>query len=196
MNRRNAIVAALIVLLLAGCSAFPVPVRIDLKARLGDAAQGSFEEPVGAGSNATIDARYPTDEGQCVDFSDASFAAKVEKGSLTWNGEVTYDGPALTGKVQAQLYASSQASTVWQPSSKVGPAVTVRLDKTTTHLAGTAVLNKDQVKALNDRNLCWGLHLTGTDVSAAESGTATISYSISKLVLAAGVSVLSSAGAY
>lgn len=184
---------AALALALAACSAFPIPVSVDLQAKLGDSSSGSFTEPIKAGSNATLDTRYPSDSGQCIDFSDQQFSAKVERATLQYKGSVSYDGPALTGTVNVRLFAASSQGALWQPANQVGPTVHLDLDRGSSILAGAVVLNRDQLAALNARNLCWGLRVSGRDVSAAQDGTATVSYAVDRLMLQAGVGVMAAA---
>lgn len=180
---------ALLAALLASCSQMPVPVEVDLRTRVPESS-GSIEEPIEEGAAGNVDARLPAEEGQCVDFSDEQLPATVEYARLHYDVEVGYEGPDLSGKVQARLYAAGSAEEVWLERNRLGPTVTVDLDRSGTKLTGTAVLNDEQVEAINDREACWGVHLTGDEVAAASSGTATLSYRVDRLRLSVGVSVL------
>ncbi len=71
----------------------------------------------------------------------------------------------------------------FRSSNTLGPVFTLKLDRTTTRLAGAAVLNPTQLEAVNDREVCWGVEVTGQDVAALEDGTARVDYEIKKLML-------------
>lgn len=194
MRRIPWLVGAFLALALAACSALPWPASIDLKERLGNDSEGSLEHEVTAGEVGDLDDRFPSDAGECVDLSDVRSRARVQRAQLHYNVDLTYDGPDLTGMVQAQLYAAGDRDALWQERNKVGPTVTMQLRREQTRLAGTVVLNRDQLRALNDRRICWGVHVTGRDVSAQESGTMRVDYVVNQLRLNIGVSILSSGG--
>jgi hypothetical protein len=189
MNRLSAAVGLLMALLLAACSSLPLPAEVDLRSRLGAQSEGEFEEEIVAGE---LDAtrRLPDDGGECVDFSDADIAVTVESAQLHYNVDVTYDGPELSGRLQAQLYLAGSGDPLWESSNKIGPTVTLNLDKTATRLAGTAVLDPNQLDAINDRQACWGVQVTGQDAVAQESGTARFSYVVNDLRLRITFSVI------
>lgn len=176
--------------ILASCSSLPLPATIDLKAKLGEAASGSVSERITAGDAGDIAFKHPSDEGACLDLSDVDIPVKVESARLHYDVELRYRGPDLTGRVAGQLYASAEASDLWRAPNKVGPRVTLNLDKARTRLAGSAVLHPEQLDAINDRWLCWGVQVSGKDVSATETGEATITYVIHDLRLSIRFSVL------
>lgn len=168
---------------LSACSWLPLPYSMDLKDKLGSSSSGSVGHQIEAGDAGNLDFSHPDDNGECIDFSDADIPVTVESARLHYNATVDYEGPALSGKVSAQLYVSDQQGNLWAGANKVGPKVTLVLSNADTRLAGTAVLNRDQVDGINDRYLCWGLRVSGNDVSAMETGTATIEYSVEQLRL-------------
>lgn len=172
-----------LLLILAGCSFLPLPMTIDLKARLGSQTSGSVQQEIGAGEVDDVDFRHPDENGECIDFEDADIPVTVRSARLNYNASTDYEGPRLTGKVTAQLYVSNTQSSLWDASNKVGPEVSVNLNDPDTRLAGTAVLNRDQIAGINEKYLCWGLRVTGSDVSAIESDEATIEYRIDQLRL-------------
>lgn len=176
------VLSAVAVLLLAACSQFPLPAEIDLRARLSDAS-GTVEEEIKKGDAGDIDVRHPFEEGECLDFSEEELRATVERARLHYDVDVDYAGPELTGRLQARLYASHEPSDLWLQKNRLGPTVTVNLDKPSTKLNGTAVLNDAQLEAVNEQQLCWGVHLTGDDVAADASGTGEFSYRIDELRL-------------
>lgn len=180
---------ALSILLLASCSQFPLPAEIDLRAHLSDAA-GTVQEPIGEGEAGSLDVRHPHEDGECLDFSEEEIRATVEKARLHYDVSVDYEGPELGGRLQARLHAARERDDVWLPENRVGPTITVDLDDPHTELAGTAVLNESQLQAINDRQLCWGVHVTGEDIAADGTGTGTFSYRIDELRLAILFSVL------
>ncbi|HKI58466.1 MAG TPA: hypothetical protein VKA00_04485 [Trueperaceae bacterium] len=190
MVRRIVPVLLLTTALITACNALPAPLTLDLKSRMGSSSRGSVQEPVTAGGSPTLDVTWPSSGGQCIDFSDRKIAARLVDATIHYEVEVSYSGPPLTGQVQARLYAASTSAGLWQPAAQVGPAVAVDLDSTATTLAGSATLDADQVKAVNDRYVCWGVHLTGSNVNASQSGTATIRYTVDRLTADAGVSVM------
>ena len=57
-------------------------------------------------------------------------------------------------------------------------------------LAGAAVLNPTQLEAVNDREVCWGVHVTGRDLAAMEDGTANVHFEVKKLMLQIRFSVI------
>lgn len=190
MIRRIAPVVFVVATLVTACNSLPAPVNVDLKARMGSSSQGSFQEPVTAGSNPTLDVKWPTPTGQCIDFSDQKIPANLVSAQVHYKVHVSYAGPTLTGQVQAKLYAASAPGGLWLASNQLGPTVTVDLGSSSTSLAGTVVLNKDQVAAVNARYVCWGVHLAGSNVDATGTGTATIGYTVDQLTVHAGVSVV------
>lgn len=175
--------------LLAACSSFPLPADVDLKARLGDDATGRVETPVAASPAQDLETAFP-DGGECVDFADEAIPVTVERAKLHWNVDVDYEGPDLTGRVQGRLYVAGAGEELFHPSNALGPAVTVKLDRTTTRFAGSAVLNPDQLRAVNDRVVCVGVRIRGDDVAAAASGDAVIRYDVRDLWMRIGFSVL------
>jgi hypothetical protein len=183
MRVTNVWLVALLALALAGCSFLPLPARVDLRAELGAESAGILEEEITAGRNDRLDLRHPTDEGECVDFSEVDVPITVQSAQLNYRADLDYDGPDLSGMLNAQLFAWAEGDEAWLDRNRVGPTVTVNLDRTSTRLAGSAVLSKDQLRAVNDRSICWGLWVTGRDVTAAESGTATFEYDIQQLML-------------
>lgn len=195
MHRTNvprAIAAVTIVLLLSACASVPLPLDVDLKAKMpADSAEGTVTERVRAGETAVVDLRLPSQQGECVDFADvAPESVTVRSAQLQWVVDATYDGPDLSGMVQARAFVAGEGDEVFDPAHTLGPVFTLNLDKTSTRLAGAAVLNPTQLEAVNDRKVCWGVEVTGRDLAAAEDGTATVRYSVEKLRLRITFSVL------
>lgn len=185
----RALTAGAVALGLSACSFAPLPHTVDLRAQLDDPA-GEVTVDIGAGAVEDLDLLVPTDTGECFVFDDVAPGLRVHSAQLQWIVDVSYGGPSLTGKVQARAYAAGVGEDVFDPSHTVGPAVTVDLSKTEKRLAGAADLSPEQLEAINERALCWGAHLRGQDVSAAEDGTATVRYEVERLRLRITFSVL------
>lgn len=187
MNRNNivrATAAVTAILVLTACATLPLPLDVDLRAQIPESVvEGTLTEPVREGEAETIDLRLPTEVGECLDFSDVAPGATVRSAKLQWIVDASYDGPDLTGKVQARAFAAGAGDEVFHPSNQLGPTFTLKLDRTNTRLAGAAVLNPTQLQAVNDREVCWGVEVTGRDLSAAQDGTARVDYEIKRLVL-------------
>lgn len=177
------------VLALAACSSIPLPAEVDIGSRLGTESAGNFQEQVAAGE---LDGarRLPDESGECVSFSDVQPSVTVESARIHYNVDVSYDGPELSGDLQAQLYAAGSSQEVWRPENKVGPRVNLDLDRTETRLAGTAVLSPAQLDAVNARRVCWGVEVVGRDAVAEEAGTANFGYRINDLRLSIRFSVI------
>ena len=174
----------LLALALAACSSLPFPADIDLRARMGDAASGSAQVPVAPtepGEAEDLTMTLPAAGGQCLDIPAEAVAVPVQSAQIHWSVDVTFDGPDLSGRLQARLFVAGPGADLFHPSHTVGPTVTVRLDRTTTRFAGTAVLGPQALAALNDRTICWGVRLVGDDVVVQEAGTATIAYDVRDL---------------
>lgn len=183
MSRSFVWIVAPLALAVAGCSFLPLPARVDLRARLGAESAGTVEEEIIAGETESLNLRHPSGDGECVDFSDVDIPVTVQSAQLNYRADLDYDGPPLSGRLQARVYAWPEGEDAWLARNKVGPTVTVNLDKSSTRLAGTAVLSKDQLRAVNEKSICWGLLVSGDDVTAEESGTATFEYDVQQLML-------------
>jgi hypothetical protein len=181
----TALTAALLAALaLAACASLPIPADIDLRARMGEATSGSVQvpvEPTEPGEAEDLTMTLPDAGGQCVDIPAEAVAVTVQSAQIHWNVDVTYDGPDLSGRLQARLFVAGPGAELFHPSHTVGPTVNVNLDRTTTRFAGTAVLGPQALAALNDRRICWGVRLVGDDVVVQEAGTATITYDVRDL---------------
>jgi hypothetical protein len=175
---------------LAACAAVPIPIEIDLRARMGGATTGSVQVPVVPGEAEQFGAALPSADGQCFDLSGDDLPVTVQSAQLHWRIDVAYDGPDLTGEVQARLFVAGPGDDLFDPSNALGPSVAVPLDGTTTSVAGTGALGASGLQALADRSVCWGVQLTGTDVVAGEAGVATFSYDVRELRVRLGVSVI------
>lgn len=191
-------------LLVAGCSQSPeAPAEstttrteeVELAGQLDQDQSGTIRQEIKAGTSEEVDLRLPSEEGRCTDFSEVELPSEVEgaldgSGSLervhvNYDVQVDYvDGPALSGWMQARLYGTSEeAGDLWHERNRVGTPVTVNLDRGEARLTGAAVLNDEQLQALNDRNVCWGLAVRGRDVTAEEDGLAVFDYSVNRLKL-------------
>lgn len=185
MRLRNAITALALAASLAtivACAAVPIPHTVDLRATMVD-TEGTVTATVKAGEVETIDVFFPTEEGDCLDFSGTAPGATVHSAQLQWTIDAQYEGPELTGKLQARAYAAGPGADVFLSQHTLGPVVTVNLDSTNTRLAGAAVLNPTQLAAINEREICWGVRVTGDDIAALEDGTAEIHYQVERLRL-------------
>jgi hypothetical protein len=178
-----------LMLVISGCSFLPLPMTIDLKTRLLSKTSDTVSHEIGASEAEDIDFEHPDENGECIDFQDADIPVTVESARLHYDADIDYSGPSLTGNVAAQLYVAPDAASLWNARNKVGPTISIDLRNPDTTLAGTAVLNPDQVEGINAKELCWGLKVTGSDISAAE-GKATIDYTIEELKLAIRFSVI------
>ena len=177
-------------LALAACASVPIPIEIDLRARMGDAATGSVQVPVVSGEAEELGAALPSDDGQCFDLSGDDLPATVQSAQLHWSVDVTYDGPDLTGQVQARLFVAGPDDDLFDASNALGPSVAVPLDGTTTSVGGTAALGAEGLQALNARVICWGVQLIGADVIVDETGVATFTYDVREFRVRLGVSVI------
>src|SRR5690606_10495548 len=135
------------------------------------------------GEVEVVDMRLPAEEGQCVSFADVAPGVTVHSAKLQWIVDANYDGPDLTGKLQARGYVAGADDELFHSSNTLGPVVTIKLDRTSTRLAGAAVLNPNQLQAVNDRVVCFGLEVTGEDLAALQSGEMRVVSSIQKLML-------------
>lgn len=186
-----AITAITATLALGACAHMPLPANVDLLAKMpAETAEGEITQPVQAGTTETVDVRLPTEEGQCLDFSEVAPGVTVQSAKLQWIVDATYQGPDLTGKLQARAYAAGAGDAVFSSNHTVGPVFTIKLDRTRTRLAGAAVLNPTQLQAVNDRVVCFGVDVSGRDVAALEDGTLTIDYSVKQLKLSITFSVM------
>jgi len=167
--------AAVAVVVLAACAAAPITHTVDLKAQMAEeSTAGTVTAPIVAGEAGAVDLRLPDEDGDCIDFADVAPGATVRAAQLHWVVDATYDGPDLTGKLQARAFAAGAGDEVFHPSHTVGPVFTLNLDKTATRLAGTADLNPTQLAAINDREVCWGVEVWGEDLAAHEEQAALI----------------------
>ncbi len=178
----TALASAALATILGACAAVPIPHTVDLRAQMAQTT-GTVTTPIEEGQADVVDLRLPTEDGACLDFSDTAPGATVQSAQLQWIVDATYDGPDLTGKLQARAYAAGAGDDVFASQNTLGPVVTINLDKTTTRLAGAANLNPNQLAAVNDREVCWGVWVTGEDVEALESGDAAIDYDVKQLRL-------------
>ncbi len=183
--------AAVAVVVLAACAAAPITHTVDLKAQMAEeSTAGTVTAPIVAGEAGAVDLRLPDEDGDCIDFADVAPGATVRAAQLHWVVDATYDGPDLTGKLQARAFAAGAGDEVFHPSHTVGPVFTLNLDKTATRLAGTADLNPTQLAAINDREVCWGVEVWGEDLAAHEDGIAAIGYEVHELRLRVTFSVV------
>jgi hypothetical protein len=186
-----ATLAAIGVLLvgLLGCRALPLPIEIDLLADLADARSGVVEESVRSGVNAEFLMDLPEHDDNCLDIDEDVLPVAIVHAQVTYAVDLRYEGPDLSGSVEVQPYLASSRATLWTDESALGDGVTVDLASTRVELEGVARLTTDQVAALNEGRLCWGLRLHGTDVAAAADGRVRASYDLRTLVVRAGVAV-------
>ena len=175
---------------LAACSSLPLPADVDLRARMDGGETGSAHVPITAGEAQEVDLRLPEDEGACFDIADEGFGVTIESAQLHWIVDARYEGPDLSGMLQARVFVAGADDELFHPSNTLGPTFTLKLDRTTTRLAGSGVLSPTQLVAVNDRYVCWGVEVGGRDVAAAEDGTATIHYDVESLRLRVRFSVL------
>ena len=189
--RSSAVIASvLLALILAGCSALPLPMNIDLREQLGESVRGTFSEPITAGQVDDIDLRHPPGGGECLSFEEIEIPVTVQRVRLEYRVALAYDGPPLTGRFSARLHLSDELGDLWEDANRVGPPIELELAGGEETLAGTLVLNRDQVRGVNERSLCWGASITGEDVSATGSGDATFHYDVERLMLRIRFSVI------
>lgn len=182
--------ALLVALFVSACSWLPLSYTMDLKPQLGSSSSDVVRHEIGSGDAGDFGLRHPEEGDECIAFTEADIPVTVESARLHYNATVDYAGPELSGRVTAQLYLSHDIDNLWLARNKVGPQVTVNLNDADARLAGTAVLNNEQVDGINAKHLCWGLRITGDDVRALGEGTATISYEVKELKLAIRYSVI------
>jgi hypothetical protein len=174
---------------LVGCRALPLPIEIDLLAELADARSGVVEESVRSGVHAQLLMDLPEHDDNCLDVGQDQLPVSVVHAQVTYAVDLRYEGPVLSGAVEVQPYLASSRAALWTEESALGDGLTVDLASTSVELAGVARLTADQVAALNEGRLCWGLRLHGTDVAAAADGRLRASYDVRTLVVRAGVAV-------
>src|SRR5690606_23955718 len=212
--------AAVAVVVLAACAAAPITHTVDLKAQMAEeSTAGTVTAPIVAGEAGAVDLRLPDEDGDCIDFADVAPGATVGAAQLHWVVDATYDGPDLTGKLQARAFAAGAGREVFHPARTAGPGATLNADTTAprpaatpgppppppptvgpvftlnlakpaTRLAGTADLNPTQLAAINDREVCWGVEVWGEDLAAHEDGVAAIGYEVRELRLRVTFSVV------
>jgi hypothetical protein len=148
--------ALLVGSLLVACRALSILVEVDLDQRLGAQSSGSLQEELSAG-DFDESRRLPHEGGQCIDFSDQDIAVTVESATLHYDLEVEFDGPEVAGKLQGRLYLAGSEAELRRACSKIVPIVTLDMTRSSTRLAGTAVLSPEQLEAVND-----SFHLRGS----------------------------------
>lgn len=173
------------ILLLSACASMPIPIDVDLRGKVGDTEEkGTITEPIEAGESKKVDLRLPETGDKCIDFADiAPDAITVRSAKLQWIIDVSYSGPELSGDLEARLYLTGRGDDIFDKSNKLGPVFQLDLDKATNRLEGTAELDAEHLEAVNDRKICWGIAITGENVSAAEDGTLEIDYKVKKAML-------------
>jgi hypothetical protein len=174
---------------LVGCRALPLPIEIDLLAELADAGSGVVEEPVRHGVTPELVMDLPDHDDNCLDVPEDQLPVTVVHAQLTYAVDLRYEGPDLSGSVEIQPHLASSRTRLWTEASALGDGVTVDLASTRVAVEGVARLTPDQVMALNQGRLCWGLQLRATDLAAAADGTIRASYDVRTLVVRAGVAV-------
>ncbi|HEX7022658.1 MAG TPA: hypothetical protein VF171_07360 [Trueperaceae bacterium] len=112
---------ALLALALSACSWLPLPTTVDLLPRLGQQASGSYRTSVAASMPAPLDAKLPDEAGAIAGFSDEAPPVTVEWGELRYDIQISYQGPALSGSLQAVLYlAPDNGERLWQEKYQLG----------------------------------------------------------------------------
>jgi hypothetical protein len=185
---RSLMMAAGAVLALAGCQALPIPVTIDLREHLGDAASGTFEEQVLPGAVSGLRIDLPERGDPCVDVSDAVGHIIVSHATLTYELVARYDGPPISGTLTLQPYLAGDAPSLGTSAARAGQPLTIELGASELRAGGTVTLSDAQRRALNEGLVCWSLRVAG-DLAAEEAGLARIDYDLTELRLRAGVAV-------
>jgi hypothetical protein len=189
MMRLKGLIGLVWVMVLTGCSVIPIPVKVDLREHLGEHAQGAYQQEILAGAFPQVDWRYPTTEGTTIDFSGTDIPVRVHRAQAQVNIAFTYDGAPLSGEVRAQVYlAPAGSDSLWQTRYALGAPQVMALEQRLNRLEDTVVLTGEQVRALNEKQVRWGIKLTGS-AGAQESGVRVLRYRVDTFELHAGVGV-------
>jgi hypothetical protein len=174
---------------LVGCRALPLPIEIDLLAELADARSGVVEETVQTGVNAQLLMDLPEHDDNCIDIDEDVLPVSIVYAQVTYDVDLRYQGPNLRGRVEVQPYLASSPSKLFEASSAFGDPIAANLAAAHVRLKGVARLTAEQVAALNEGHLCWGLRLRGTNVAATADGTIRATYDVRTLTVRAGVAI-------
>jgi hypothetical protein len=174
---------------LVGCRALPLPVEIDLLAELADASSGVVEETVRSGVTPHLVMDLPDHDDNCLEVPEDRLPVSIVHAHVAYAIDLRYEGPDLSGVVEIQPYLAPSRTTLWTEASVLGDRMTVDLASARASVAGVAKLTANQVTALNQGRLCWGLRLRATELAAAADGTIRASYDVRTLAVRAGVAV-------
>ncbi len=183
------ILPALLIVVLAACKAIPIPLEIDLLAKLGDAASGTIEKQIVAGSAYDVRKHIPEAGESCLVLDDDRRGVTLVHANLTYELDLAYDGPPISGVVEVQAYLAADEEALFSDAAALGAPVRVDLASPTVTLGDSVRLDRYQIAAVNDRRVCVGLLLVGTDLSAEEDGVASIDYDVKQLRLRISFSV-------
>jgi hypothetical protein len=176
--------------LLAGCSLLQVPVN--LVSYLGAQATGTYSYDIPSGAYA-VDNKLPGLSGRAADFTDVSLPVTLTSASLEYGFNLGYQGDTqLSGDVTVQLYmapaGSESTDTLWQDKYKLGASQTVGIasGQTNVQVAGQVTLSADQLRAVNQRKMRFGVIAQGNG-SSTQAAHVVFNYEVQQLVLKVGV---------
>jgi hypothetical protein len=176
--------------LLAGCSLLQVPVN--LVSYLGAQATGSYSYDIPSGSYSVND-KLPNSSGRAADFTDVNLPVTLTSASLDYGFNLGYQGDTqLSGDVMVQLYmapaGNESTDSLWQDKYKLGASQTVAIapDQTNVQVAGQVTLGADQLRAVNQRKMRFGVIAQGNG-SSTQAAHVVFNYEVQQLVVKVGV---------
>jgi hypothetical protein len=185
---RSMLLVAGAILVLAGCRALPVPVVLDLREQVGDAATGTVEQLVVAGLASDLRFDLPERGDTCLDVGDALGGIIVAQGVVTFELVAATSGPPLRGTLHVQPYLAGSEGELFTPAARAGERLRVVLGGAETSVRGDFRLTSEQLRALNAGRLCWSVRIEG-DVVAEATGVVGIDYELREFRLRAGVAL-------
>lgn len=176
--------------LLAGCTLLQVPV--DLVGYLGTQARGSYSYDIPQGAYSLND-QLPSASGHPADFTNVDLPVKLTSASLDYGFGLSYQGDTqLSGNLTVQLYmapaGNESSDTLWQDKYKLGASQTVAVTsgQTSLQVTGAVALSADQLAAVNQRKMRFGV-ITQGNGSSTQAAHVSFSYEVQQLVLKVGL---------
>ena len=178
------------IVMLAGCTLLQVPV--DLAPYLGAQVSGTYSYDVPQGAYAVSD-KLPSASGYPADFSSVDLPVTLTSASLDYGFGLSYRGDTqLSGNVTVQLYmapaGSESTDTLWQDKYKLGASQTATLasNQTSLQVTGQVALTADQLRAVNQRKMRFGVIAQG-DGNSTKAAHVEFTYQVQRLVLKVGI---------
>lgn len=176
--------------LLAGCTLLQVPV--DLVPYLGTQATGNYSYDIPAGTYAVSD-KLPGMNGYLADFSSVDLPVTLTSATLDYGFGLGYQGDTqLSGTVTVQLYmapdGNESTDTLWQDKYKLGASQTVAVTpgQTGVQVSGQVALSADQLRAVNQRKMRFGVIAQG-DGNSTQAANVVFNYTVQRLILKVGI---------